>query len=147
MSKAFGVVGEMIEKGYQPIDRSKGFTEAELQAYRNGLALYPTRSHPPMVFGYDMLPASQLPQWAHRDTLESCVVERKRKLPGGMTETQQVTLYKVLTNPPAHVIRLHAQKAKEAAARVEYVSASPGIAAPEPEQHWSDVERATKEER
>ncbi len=122
----------MIGAGYWPQDRKAGFSADELQAYRNGLALYPNRPYPPLVFGFEMLPHSRLPKWVHVDDLPSTVATGK--------DGHQVVLYKVPMNPPASVIREHEKRAKAAAERIEYVDVNSRRA--DTRSHWSDVDSA-----
>lgn len=97
---------KMIGAGYRAIRPNEGFSADELQAYRNGCAIYPKRPFPPLVFGFDLVPGHRLPDWCHRDSLEAVAVAGK--------DGQRTILYRVATNPPQAVREYHAAQAKRA---------------------------------
>ncbi len=100
------------EGGYRPLVAREGFTADDLDAYRNGVALYPRRPFPPLTYGFDWVSAGRVPEWCHRDSLESRVVQGK---------DGAFTVYKVPTSPPDGVKRWHAEQSARANGHVEYV--------------------------
>ncbi len=130
----------MKDEGYYPLSREKGFSPDEIQAVRNGRAQYPGRPFPPLIFGFEYLQESRLPQWVYKESLPSAVVTLKFKQKDGSVTAKDVVIYKVPTSPPDSVIREHKRRAEAAAARIEYVDVNSRKA--DSVQHWSDVDRA-----
>lgn len=88
-------------------------SEEERQGFERGRALYPGRPFPPAVYGYEW--TQFVPEWAHRESLESRTANVVVKRPGAPDTYQQVVQYKVPLKPPQAVIAHHAEMAKRAA--------------------------------
>jgi hypothetical protein len=92
--------------------KHRSVSNVEVQGIEQGLKRYPGRPFPPAEYGWQW--TRYVPDWAHRDSLESRAVTVTVRSPGGSETLQQVVQYRVPLRPPPEVVARHAAMAEQA---------------------------------